>query len=219
MMFTSPIPDNEKGKDRLSTKSQRNSNSTLATSETASSPEQDTAKSNSIIKADNDVDVNIKAIKTSNTLSQMDHVVLCISNYFSYHIRQAQSRHVHRQSVLSSKLVPNLTIYQFITRVIKYTHIDIYSLLSAFYYVLLLLKRNNLFITINNAYNLLLVAAVLSIKYNEDVKYKNEYYAKIGGIQTTKFNKFEYEFVTLINFDLFIHHETFECFINELLTG
>lgn len=199
-----------------SNQSQRNSNSTTATSETASSPEQDTSKHNSIVKAHNDVN---GIIHISNTLSQMDCVVLLISDYFSYQIRKAKAMNVHQKNVFCSKLVPNLTMYQFITRVIKYTHIDVYSLLSAFYYVLLLLQRNNIFITINNAYNLLLVASVLSIKYNEDVKYTNEYYAKIGGIQIKKFNKLEYEFITLINFDLFIHHETFECFINELLTS
>jgi hypothetical protein len=211
MLFTSS-PSNH---------SQRNSNSTTATSETASSPEQDTTKHNSITV--NDVN-NVNGINISTTLSHVDCVVLFISNYFSYQIRKTKSMNVHHhhhcKSVLHSKLVPNLTMHQFITRVIKYTHIDINSLLSAFYYVLLLLKRNNnIYITINNAYNLLLVASVLSIKYNEDVKYTNEYYAKIGGIQIKKFNKFEYEFITLINFDLFIHHETFECFINELLTS
>ena len=202
--------------------SQRNSNSTTATSETASSPEQDITKHNSITVNDGNNSVN--GINISTTLSHVDCVVLFISNYFSYQIRKTKLMNVHHhhqcKSVLHSKLVPNLTIHQFITRVIKYTHIDIYSLLSAFYYVLLLLKRNNnIHITINNAYNLLLVASVLSIKYNEDVKYSNEYYAKIGGLQIKKFNKFEYEFITLINFDLFIHHETFQCFINELLTS
>ena len=146
----------------------------------------------------------------------MTHLHIFISNYFTYHINISKSLYKNQKDIFSSKCIPNLTPFQFISRIIKYTQIETSSLISAFFYILKLLKRNNMVITNNNSYNLLLVACVISIKFNEDVKCDNNYYAQIGGLKTEMFNKFEYEFCVLINFELFINDRQFEFFVNEL---
>ena len=146
----------------------------------------------------------------------MTHLLIFISNYFTYHINISKSLYKHQRDMFSSKRIPNLTPLQFVSRIIKYTHIETPSLIAAFFYILKLLKRNNMCITVNNTYNLLLVACVISIKYNEDVKCDNNYYAQIGGLNTKVFNALEYEFWVLINFELFINDGQFKFFVNEL---
>ncbi len=51
---------------------------------------------------------------------------------------------------------------------------------------------------------------LLAIKYNEDDYYSNKYYAKVGGINLDEINDLEYNFLILLNFDVFIDEDTYE---------
>lgn len=50
---------------------------------------------------------------------------------------------------------------------------------------------------------------MISIKFLEDKYYKNDYYAKVGGIALKELNNLEKEFLFLINFKLFITDDMF----------
>ena len=57
---------------------------------------------------------------------------------------------------------------------------------------------------------------VLAIKYNEDDYYSNKYYAKVGGINLDELNSLEYNFLILLDFDVFINEETYEKYKEQL---
>lgn len=57
----------------------------------------------------------------------------------------------------------------------------------------------------------------MAIKFSEDKYYKNDYYAKVGGIKTNEMNNLEKEFLFLINFDLYVDSMTFEKYHLKLL--
>lgn len=69
-----------------------------------------------------------------------------------------------------------------------------------------------------NFYNLrfMIVAIMISIKYYDDEYYKNEYYAKVGGLSLKEINDLEFEFLELLNYELFIEKETFEMYEEKL---
>lgn len=50
---------------------------------------------------------------------------------------------------------------------------------------------------------------MIAIKYHDDEFFKNEYYARIGGISKYEINFLEKEFLELINYKLFIDSETY----------
>ena len=56
---------------------------------------------------------------------------------------------------------------------------------------------------------MLLAAAVLAIKYNEDDYYANTFYAKVGGITLEELNQLEYDFLSLCNFSMAIKEKRF----------
>ena len=62
----------------------------------------------------------------------------------------------------------------------------------------------------------MLIAILLAIKYNEDDFYSNTYYAKVGGINLQEINNLESEFLSLINFNLWIDFEIFTKYQNYL---
>lgn len=45
---------------------------------------------------------------------------------------------------------------------------------------------------------------MIAIKWHDDEYYKNEYYAKIGGINAKEMNALESEFLKLMDFRLFV---------------
>ncbi len=57
---------------------------------------------------------------------------------------------------------------------------------------------------------------MLAIKYNEDDYYSNKYYAKVGGINLDELNSLEYNFLILLDFDVFIDEETYEKYKEQL---
>ncbi len=60
---------------------------------------------------------------------------------------------------------------------------------------------------------------LISIKYNEDDYYSNEFYAKVGGIRMTEMNKLEYEFLSLIDFNLFVNEDVFNKYNSYLISA
>jgi hypothetical protein len=54
-----------------------------------------------------------------------------------------------------------------------------------------------------------LSSIVLSIKFNEDDYYSNEYYCKVGGVSLKEINALELEALLMINHKLFIEDDFF----------
>lgn len=46
----------------------------------------------------------------------------------------------------------------------------------------------------------MLIAVIVAIKWHDDEYYKNDYYAKVGGIPLKELNSLEYQFLSLLNF-------------------
>ncbi len=55
----------------------------------------------------------------------------------------------------------------------------------------------------------MLTSMIISIKYNEDDCYSNNYYSKVAGISLQELNYLESEFLRLIKFDLFVDEANF----------
>ena len=60
-----------------------------------------------------------------------------------------------------------------------------------------------------NIHKLIIASMIVAIKYNEDNILNNEFYAKVGGVSKKEINILEYEFLSLIEFSLYVDEETF----------
>ncbi len=66
-------------------------------------------------------------------------------------------------------------------------------------------------------FRLILASALVSIKYNEDHFFSNSFYAKVGGITKKEIDKLEYEFLSLIDFSLYVDDIIFNKYNNYLI--
>ena len=115
----------------------------------------------------------------------------------------------NKKSIFTSRNVPGISIEKYLERLIRYTKLETATLISVLIYIDRICEMNKLQITKYSVHRLLLSAVVMSIKINEDDFYSNAYYSKVGGITLSEINTLEDEFLTLIDFKLWIDIKLF----------
>ena len=110
--------------------------------------------------------------------------------------------------------IPDISIYDYIIRIISYSNCDENILISSLVYFDQIGKIKK--ITYSNVYKILFTSILLSLKYHEDEIYNNDYYSEIAGVSKRELKQMEYEYFVLLNFNLHIKQELFECFKNAL---
>ena len=106
--------------------------------------------------------------------------------------------------------IPQISIEDYIKRILKYTQMNISSLILAIIYIDKMCEKNSYILCFNNIHRLILSSCLLSIKFNEDITFHNDLYAKISGESVENVNKLEYELYVLLNFSLFVDYNYYE---------
>ena len=114
-----------------------------------------------------------------------------------------------RIKIFMLKKIPSISIKDYLLRLSKYSKISASTLIFILIYIDRLCQKYKFKINYFNIYKFILISMVIAIKFNEDEFYSSEFYAKLGGISKTEMNFMEYEFLSLINFNLFVREELF----------
>ena len=112
--------------------------------------------------------------------------------------------------IFDSKLIPNISILDYINRIIDYSKIEENTLIAGLIYIDKIAKVIK--ITNFNIHKILFSCILIAIKYFEDEIYSNNYFAQIGGINIEELLKLELNISTLLDFQFFISEKTFEQF-------
>jgi hypothetical protein len=112
--------------------------------------------------------------------------------------------------IFTIKSLPKLSISDYLNRIILYSNIEENTLISALIYIHIISKIKP--ITKYNIHKILFTSILISLKFNEDGIYKNNYYAEIAGVSTEELLVLENEFLILINYKLFISEKTFDTY-------
>ena len=117
------------------------------------------------------------------------------------------------------KKIPSISINDYLLRLAKYSKISDSTLVFILIYIDRLCHKYNFKINNYNIYKLLLASMVVAIKFNEDEFYTSEFYGQLGGISKIEMNNLEYEFATMINFNLFIKEDLYYQYYNLLINN
>ena len=99
---------------------------------------------------------------------------------------------------------PLFSIEDYIKHIVKYTRMDISSLILGVIYIDKMCEKEKYVLSFNNINRLILAACLLSIKFNEDSSFSNVIFARIGGVSVELLNKLEYDFYVLMDFSLYV---------------
>ena len=105
---------------------------------------------------------------------------------------------------------PSLSIKDYLYRIQNYTEAEDNTLIIALMYIDRLSHISSIILTPYNIHRILFVSVLLAIKYNEDICFDFEFYAKIAGVPVKELKKMESDFVYLIQFKFYIKREEFE---------
>lgn len=106
-------------------------------------------------------------------------------------------------NTFNEKKIP---LKEYLKRIRKYLNPEI----SSFVICLVLLdrlisyKKQNIRLTRDNIHKLFVVSLLLSLKFNEDDHFDNQYFSKVAGMSLSELNFLELKYCEMINFNLFI---------------
>ena len=171
--------------------------------DTKSLTEKDRDKvQSSLEKNDNIENLNlINAI--SNTLNTILESNKKLKNYRDIIKKQSNM-------YFSANLIPGITIKDYLIRIQNYSGIEKSTLILSLILIDHMCKKSNVILTPYNIHRILFSSVLISIKYNEDSYYDNNFYAQIAGIKANELQLLEYKFFELNDFHVYINDKEFE---------
>ena len=123
-----------------------------------------------------------------------------------------------KNNIFNIQKIPKLSIGDFIYRITYYIKVSEEILISSLILMERFCIKNNIILTLYNIHRLLFISIMVNIKFMEDNKFLNSFYAMICDVKLSYLNKMEYEFLCGIQFQLFINKKTYYKYQNLLLS-
>ena len=116
----------------------------------------------------------------------------------------------------SANLIPGISIEDYLLRIQTYANVEKSTLIISLIFIDKLCHTADVTLTHYNIHRILFTALLLSIKYNEDSFFDNQYYSEIAGVKIKELQLLEYTFVSMVDFNLFVRDEIYEKYRNYL---
>jgi len=116
----------------------------------------------------------------------------------------------------SANLIPGISIEDYLLRIQTYANVKKSTLIISLIFIDKLCHTADVTLTHYNIHRILFTALLLSIKYNEDSFFDNQYYSEIAGVKIKELKLLEYTFVSLVDFNFFVSDEIYEKYRNYL---
>ena len=156
-------------------------------------------------------------LNTTEDLQINEILLNKINKILSIVIEENKTLKNYKEKVLSQRDMsftsykkPSLSIKDYLFRIQNYTEAEDNTIIIALMYIDRLSDISSILLTPFNVHRILFVSILLAIKYNEDICFGFDFYAKIAGMPISDLKKMERDFVYLIKFKLFIDKEEFD---------
>ena len=106
--------------------------------------------------------------------------------------------------------IPLISIKDYLEHIYEYTKINSSTIILILIYIDRICKILKAKISYYNVHKLILSSMIVASKYNEDGEfYSHKFYAKLGGVSQAEVFNLEYNFVTLLDFNLYVSEELY----------
>ena len=108
------------------------------------------------------------------------------------------------------RVIPNISLVDYIKRLVKYTKMSISTLILSIIYIDKFCEKYKYVLSFNNIYRLLLISVLISIKFNEDIMVNTKTYSKIAGVSINDLNFLEYQMCIALDFSFNVKDDYFQ---------
>ena len=125
---------------------------------------------------------------------------------------------VKKQSkmVFSANLIPSISIEDYLLRIQTYANIEKSTLIISLIFIDKLCHTADVTLTHYNIHRILFTAVLISIKYNEDSFFDNQYYSEIAGVKIKELKLLEYTFISMVDFKFYVSNEIYQKYLDYL---
>ena len=183
--------------------SEKSDEDSIEEDDTKSITEKEKDKAKSGIKENEEIQ-NIELINAiSNTLTTILEKNKKLKNYREI---------LKKQSLMyfSAYTIPNISIKDYLIRIQNYSLMEKSTLILSLILIDHMCKKSNIVLTPYNIHRILFSSVIISIKYNEDSYYDNNFYAQIAGIKPNELKLLEYKFLELNDFNVYVTDAEYE---------
>lgn len=165
---------------------------------------------------------NIKYNKPSNRLidekskSLIKTISELLTDICEEHRTNLESNIIKLKPFISKK-IPAISIKDYIERLLKHSKVFNEIIIIILIYLDTICAKNKINLDYYNIHKLILAAFIVAIKFHEDDVYSMNFYAKLGGVTIREALNLEYEFLSLLDFKLFINPKLYNKYYNNLI--
>ena len=148
-------------------------------------------------------------------------IILLINNILLQLIQENEAKDNYnliiknqKNNIFSYEKIPKISILDYLIRIQKYSKIEENTLICSLIYLDRFALSKKIIITRYNIHKILFLSIFSSLKWNEDLRYKIDYYCKISGIQKQDLFNLEEEFAEILKFNYYIKENIFNEYKN-----
>ncbi|KEG10088.1 cyclin 6 [Trypanosoma grayi] len=126
--------------------------------------------------------------------------------------RCTEQRHYEpfESTIFHSCRIPQISLWDYVRRIAKYFACSPSCFVQSIIFLDRYVEASNIPITFHNVHRLMITAAMVSAKLNDDACYNNAYYAHIGGISNAELNSLELAFLKTIGWCTWVEPNEYE---------
>ena len=123
--------------------------------------------------------------------------------------QQGRNKNIFRD-IFYLEQIPSITLEKYIRHIVKYTQMNISTLILSIIYIDAFCERFQYVLSLNNIYRLLIIAIYISLKYNEDVFVNTKTYAAIAGVSPDDLKNLEFQMCVALDFSFFVKSDYYQ---------
>ena len=167
---------------------------------------------NSTISKENEINSSYE-IQTSATTDLTNRIIDSISLSLNEIIKDNKARgKCPKQDIFYLGFIPPISINEYIKNLMKYSNMDISSLITTIIYIDRFCDKNNYYLTQNNIFRILLSACLLSIKFNEDIIIDYKTYSEIACVSVEDLKNLELNMYLKLHYSLKVKYDLYKSY-------
>ena len=117
-----------------------------------------------------------------------------------------------KQSLMyfSANTIPNITIKDYLVRIQNYSEVERSTLILSLILIDRMCRKSGILLTHYNIHRILFSSLLVSIKYNEDSYFDNNFYSQIAGVKPNELKLLEYTFLEYNDFNIYVKDDEYK---------
>jgi hypothetical protein len=137
-------------------------------------------------------------------------IVANLNDIIEENRKRINMKYISKDNIFYLEQLPNISFGDYILHLMKYTHINISTLVLAVIYIDKFCEKFKYVLTLHNIHRIILISIFISMKYNEDCFVNANIYAQIAGVCTEDLLNLELNMCVALEFGFYVKEELYQ---------